>query len=260
MIVLTLANQKGGVGKTTLTCLLAYYLAHKQNARVAAIDVDNQRNLSHTLRQYALGVSSLALFGDTPLNLPPTRPPITLFEASAKLADVEREADPRRRLQTFTRQVRSLESHFDYCLIDPPPTLGIRMIASLTCADAVVIPIELEEYSTQGVRDMLKTVVGVRQQFNPRLKLLGLLANRVAHNSARQKDALRQLFEAYPQDVLRTKISTRTAIPRALEEGVPVWTLRETAAREAGAEVLHALDTVFRALTAAMGAQPLEIA
>jgi len=75
------------------------------------------------------------------------------------------------------------------------------------------VPIELEEYSTHAVKDMLQTVFGVRQQWNPKLKFMGILANRFMHNSTRQKAALQDLFENYQDYVLPLKISTRAAIP-----------------------------------------------
>jgi len=102
-----------------------------------------------------------------------------------------------RRVQTFAAHLEAMQEDFDYCLLDPPPRLGIRMIAALASADFVTVPIELEEYSTQGVKDMLQTVFGVRQQWNPKLKFMGILANRFMHNSTRQKAALQDLFENY---------------------------------------------------------------
>lgn len=257
MQVLSIANQKGGVGKTTLSCLLALYLAEKRKARVAVVDVDNQRNLSHTMRQYAIDLPSTALFQDCAITLPAVRKPITLLHGTPQLANLERATaqEAQRRVRTFAAHIEGLKGDFDYCLIDPPPTLGVRMVATLASASFVVMPIELEEYSKQGVKDMLQTIFGARQQWNPRLKFLGILANRFTHNSIRQKAALRTLLEDYPQFMLPAKISTRAAIPRALEEGIPLWQLPASSAREASAEVLQAFD----ALVKAMEQEPAEV-
>ena len=84
---------------------------------------------------------------------------------------------------------------------------------------------------------MIKTILGVRQRHNPRLKFLGLLANRFNPHSVRQREALQALFAAYGQHVIPAKISTRSAIPEALSQGMPVWKLPKTSAREATAEV-----------------------
>jgi chromosome partitioning protein len=95
---------------------------------------------------------------------------------------------------------------------------------------------------------MLQTVFGARQQWNPRLKFLGILANRFTHNSLRQRAAASALFEHFPQFVFPFKISTRAAIPRALEAGIPVWKLPQSAARDATTEVLQAFDAVMKAM------------
>lgn len=250
MRVITLANQKGGVGKSTLSCLLAFYLAEKQNGRVLAIDADSQRNLSKTLRQFDIDIPTTALFSDKPIALPEVRKAITLIHGTRDLTDIElgtgKQAN--QRIRTFAAHIEALAEHFDFCLIDPPPTLGVRMVSALASADFVVTPIELEEYSTDGVKEMMQTVFGTRQQWNPRLKFLGMLANRVMFNSVRQKEALTDLLANFSQFVLPCKISTRAAIPRALEEGVPVWKHTTTAARAASAEVLTAFDAIMKAM------------
>ncbi len=138
-----------------------------------------------------------------------------------------------------------LSPHFDYCLIDTPPALGLRMTAALIVADYVFCPIELEEYSIDGVTAMIKTILGVRQLHNPRLKFLGLLANRFNPHSVRQREALQALLTTYRQYVIPAKISTRSAIPEALSQGVPVWKLQKTSAREAAAEVHKAFGVLL---------------
>lgn len=253
MQVISIVNQKGGVGKTTLSSLLTFYLLDKRAARVLAIDLDSQRNLSQTLRQFRVEIPTTALFEEPRVVLPEVRQGITLIHGTPQLANSERAtaAEANRRVQIFAAHLRALSGLFDYCVLDPPPTLGIRMIAALASAEFVAMPIELEEYSTQAVKDMLQTVFGVRQQWNPKLKFLGIIANRFTHNSVRQKAALRDLLENYQQYVLPLKISTRSAIPRALEEGRGVWQLPSAAAREASVEVLRAFDTLMQGMVKA---------
>jgi chromosome partitioning protein len=253
MQIISIANQKGGVGKSTLSCLLAFYLADKRSARVVAVDLDGQRNLSHTLRQFGMEIPTTALFGNERVALPSVRKSIALIHGTPQLANLERATpeEANRRVQTFAAHLQAMDAEFDYCLLDPPPTLGIRMVAALASADFVTMPIELEEYSTQAVKHMLQTVFGIRQQWNPKLKFLGILANRFMHNSVRQKAALKDLFENYQQYILPVKISTRTAIPRALEEGCGVWQLPSAAARDASVEVLQAFEALLKAMDAA---------
>ena len=141
-------------------------------------------------------------------------------------------------------------------MIDTPPALGLRMSAALIAADYVACPIELEEYSIDGVTDMLKTVFGVRQKYNPDLRLLGIIANRFNPHSPRQKEALASLLANYDEFVVPAKISTRSAIPEALAAGVPVWRLAKSSAREASAEVL----SVFELLRKRMGGEAVAAA
>lgn len=250
MKILSLANQKGGVGKTTLTSLLAFYLSEKRKSRVLVVDADSQRNLTHSLRRFRVEIPTTALFEEPEVVLPRDRQDIALIHGTAALANLERATsdEAQRRVATFSAQLQAVSGEFDYCLIDPPPTLGIRMVAALASADAVVVPIELEEFSTQGVKDMLQTIYGIRHRWNRRLTLAGLLPNRFTASSTRQKAALRALFEQYPQFVLAAKVSTRSAIPRALEEGIPVWSLPNGVGRDASAEVLHAFEVLMGAV------------
>ena len=259
MQIISIVNQKGGVGKTTLSCLLAFYLSDKRGARVLAVDLDSQRNLSHTLQAYQVGIPTTALFEESALDMPSNQPLITLLHGTAQLANLERatSAEANRRVRCFGEQLRELDEEFDFCLLDPAPTLGIRMVAALACADFVTMPIELEEYSTHAVKDMLQTVFGIRQQWNPQLKFLGILANRFTHNSARQKAALQELLTHFPEYLLPAKISTRSAIPRALEEGRGVWHVPGSAAREASAEVLFAFEALMTSMTAPPPPTPL---
>ena len=261
MQVISIVNQKGGVGKTTLTSLLAFYLSDKRGARVLAVDLDSQRNLSHTLRKFRTEIPTTALFDEARPALPEGREGgICLIHGSPQLANLERAtpAEAQQRVRQFAAQLYSLGSTFDYCLLDPPPTLGVRMVAALSSADFVAMPIELEEYSTQAVTDMLQTVYGVRQRWNPKLKFLGILANRFTHNSVRQKAALQELLANYQQYVLPLKISTRSAIPKALEEGCGVWQLSTAAARDAATEVLAAFDALMQGILKTSNEAPQE--
>jgi chromosome partitioning protein len=218
-------NQKGGPGKSTLSVLFAHWLAEKHQQRVCVIDLDSQRNSSKTLRAYDCGIAATALFAPGPIVVIPA----------------------------FRQHMAALNQVFDACVIDTPPALGLRMSAALIASDHVACPIELEEYSVDGVTDMLKTVFGVRQKYNPGLQLLGIIANRFNPHSVRQKEALANLIANYEEFVIPAKVSTRSAIPEALAAGVPVWRLAKSSAREASAEV----QAVFAHLHERMARAPL---
>lgn len=270
MTTLVFTNQKGGVGKSTLSVLWALHAADRCGERVCVIDLDAQANTSKTLGAHDSGVAAAALFRPDPLpSLLPSAAPsalagppgasgrgdapgaLMLLAGTKALLDVERQA-PDHVLPAFVCHLRVLGSQFDQCVIDTPPALGLRMSAALMAAQFVCCPIELEEYSLDGVTDMLKTVLGVQQRYNPGLSLLGLLANRFNAHSPRQKAALQELLARYREFMLPARLSTRSAIPEALAAGRPVWRLPKSAAREASAEVLG----LFAWMRARMGADP----
>ncbi len=245
MTTLVFTNQKGGVGKSTLSVLWALHAAERCGERVCVIDLDAQANTSKTLRAHDSGVAAAALFQPDALPCPLSQPTagtnapggIVLLAGTKPLLEVER-WPPAQVLPAFLNHLRALDQQFDQCVIDTPPALGLRMSAALMAAQFVCCPIELEEYSLDGVTDMLKTVLGVQQRYNPGLSLLGLLANRFNAHSPRQKAALEELLGRYRKFMLPAKLSTRSAIPEALAAGLPVWRLPKSAAREASAEVL----------------------
>jgi chromosome partitioning protein len=242
MQTIVVANQKGGVGKSTLTALLAWHFAEQSGHTVAALDLDNQRNLSKTLGKYATPIGSTAFWREEPLSLEAPGDALALFSGEADLVDLERGSPTT--IRTFCQQIEQLASHYTHCLIDTPPTLGLRLSGALIAADFVLCPVELEEYSLDGLKAMLQTVLGIRQQYNPSLKLLGVLANRFNGHSLRQKETLRALVSQYADYMLPAKISNRSAIPEALAMGIPVWRLDKSSAREASLEVLRAFALI----------------
>ena len=242
MKTVVITNQKGGVGKTTIAAHFAWWLAEKEKAKVALVDLDSQRNLTRTFAAYEYQINSAQLFAPELPALQTPNEQLSLLGGVAGLADLERAAPEI--IRNFRNSLLRLASHFDYCLIDTPPALGLRMTAALIVADYVLCPIELEEYSIDGVTAMIKTIVGVRQRHNPRLKFLGLLANRLNPHSVRQREALQTLLATYGQHVIPAKISTRSSIPEALSQAIPVWKLAKSSAREAAAEIHKAFELI----------------
>lgn len=243
MKTIVIANQKGGTGKSTFACHLAFFYAEK-GKKVAFINCETQGNSSNTLKKaYPIGaVRASAFFQQEQFEIANVHP-VTIYEGGGFLADVERNQGG-----MFKPQVQRLAPHFDYCIIDTPPTASVLQIAPLTAADFVISPIEMEDYSMQGVADMLKTIMGIRQRFNPGMAFLGMLPNRLKGTSPRQKAALADLLSKYPQFVFAAeqgaRIGERQAIPEALAEGIPVWKLKKTAAREAADEMLKVMQLV----------------
>nr|AAX19280.1 IncC-like protein [Sinorhizobium meliloti] len=248
MKTVTIANQKGGVGKTTLACHLAFHL-RDLGRRVLFVDLDNQGNASSTLKSAASGCKATALFHDDHPALPEPREGITLIEADPSLTDLERQ-NPQV-INAFRHNLQAISGNYDFAVIDTPPTLGLRMTAALIQSDYVVCPIELDSYSIQGITMMLQTIFGVRDKYNPKLSFLGMLPSRFNSHSPAAKANLSELLSSFAHFTIPAKLSNRSAIPEALGQGVPVWEIPKTAAREAGKELKGVLDQITAKMEAA---------
>jgi chromosome partitioning protein len=241
MKTIVVSNHKGGVGKTAISVHLAQYL-EEQAKTVLVIDLDGQGNTSKTLAQYASGISGMQLFdGSAPKVI--QEQGITLIEADHKLSDLEQA--PKQQVLPALRTVLPIISEdFDYCVIDTPPGAGLRVSAALIAAQFVLSPVELDDYSIDGIKQMLQTIFGIKKQFNPDLAFLGMLPNRLNAHSVAQKRALEELLSRYAQFMVPAKIGNRSSVPEALRAGVPVWRLKKSSAKDAGHEMLAAFKII----------------
>ncbi len=242
MKIITISNQKGGVGKSTIAAHLAFDLAEK-GKKVLFVDIDPQANSSTTFKEYASGIVASSLFNSDVKEIT-ANDDITLIEADPLLVDVERGKPSI--IVKFKSNLSVIGDDFDFAIIDTPPTLGFRMTASLISAQYVVSPIELESYSIAGIKQMLQTIFGIKQEYNKDLVFLGMLPNRFNPRSKDQREAFVQLAENHANLILQAKIGIRSSIPEALSEGKPVWKLKKTAAREAAKEFRAALNLIYK--------------
>ena len=237
MQILAIANQKGGVGKSTLAVHLAW-LALEQGRPVLMVDLDGQANSSRTFSEEVSGLTASMLFTAEPGSLTETPQALadglSLIAADVAVNDVEG-LD----LETIERpaaHLRALPLADDaLVIIDTPPTLGRRLLAALIAADAVVSPLGLNGYSIQGITDLQKSIQTVIRRFNPRLKNLGLLANMVNSRSATHTGMLAELRQALGDKLLPFTLGHRVAIADAIDRSQPVWhkARGESAARAA---------------------------
>ncbi|USS91718.1 ParA family protein [Fructobacillus americanaquae] len=200
--IIALANQKGGVGKTTTSINLGAALA-KAGKRVLLVDADPQGNatsgvgvdkseLENDVYEVLInGVAAQdAIVGADTLDILPTT--IQLSESEVQLVDL-----PRREFR-LKDALAPLADQYDYILIDNPPSLGLLTINSFTAADAVLIPVQTEFYALEGLGQLLNTIELVRQGLNPDLEMAGILLTMydTRTNLARQvSEQVRKYFE-----------------------------------------------------------------
>lgn len=244
MKVIVVAQQKGGVGKTAASAHIAFHAA-EQGARVLVVDLDPQGNLSLTMKdQQDLGWA-VDLFHDTDVADAKALADllasggIALLKATAELADLASTVPLDVAMETFSHGLMPLAESFDLCVIDTPPGLSVAQSAALHSADAVISPIELDEYSISGIEQMMLTVMS-HQELNQGLTFLGMVPSKVDRRNPRHTRYLAQLQQEEGLPLAPVVLGLRSSVAQALGDGVPVWTSGKTAARAAGAE-MHAL-------------------
>lgn len=235
MKTLVIANQKGGVGKTSTLVHLAFDFAER-GLKVAVIDLDTQGNASFTLAEHRSEVAASGLFAGQALAELDAIEGIATIPADGRLADLEKvplaEAG-----QAFRASIEAIGGQgFDVCLIDTAPSLGTAMASALLAADYVASPVELEVYSLQGIKKMVTTIANVRRA-NAKLRFLGMVPSKVDGRNPRHARHLAELTAAYPDLVMPTPIGHRSSIADALASHCPVWSIRKTSARKAAQEV-----------------------
>lgn len=226
--IISLCNQKGGVGKTTTTLNLGAALA-EDGRKVLAIDFDPQGALSAglaidtrdsvTIYDLLLGTAadpreairhtSTADFDIIPAN-------IDLSAAEVHLVnEVARE-------NALARILRKVSSSYDVIFIDCQPSLGLLTVNALTASHGVLIPLECEFFALRGVAMLLETIEKIRDRLNPSLVLDGIVATMFDARTLHTREVMQRVVEAFGTDVLETVITRTVKFPDASVSGTPI--------------------------------------
>jgi chromosome partitioning protein len=225
--VISVTNQKGGVGKTTTAVNIAYYLA-KQGKKTLLVDFDPQGNATS-----GLGVDKQTLDGtmtDVILEtknlidiiLPTDHKNLFLAPATSHLANTEVElAQANRR---FTRLKNAINNvpNYDFVIIDSPPSLSLLTVNGLIAAKYVLLPVQAEFYALEGLGQLLETMKLVRKSMNPTLDLLGVLPTMVDGRTTLSGQVHEEIKKHFPGKVFKTTIPRNIRLAEAPSHGLPV--------------------------------------
>lgn len=252
------ANQKGGVGKSTIIVHLAY-AALEAGLRVLLVDMDKQGSLSLTFPTHevtAPGLVASKLFdaeqGDLfdAHNQPQMlSDKLSIIRADNGLLAIDKAEN--NVIRNPGQALRRFSDAFDICLIDTPPLLGVRLMASLSAADFVLTPVSVGLYELAGVADLMQTIHVVRTQgLNPRLKHLGILPMKTNTRSSEERTALAELRERYGNAILPFTLPERAPVRKAIARRKPVWQgTKGSGHLLAGKEWKEACDAILKLAT-----------
>ncbi len=230
--IIAIANQKGGVGKTTCAINLGGALA-EMGHRVLCIDLDPQGNLTVglgvDLNSVERGMAQVMVESDVPLTsvIRATRTknldvaPTTIELSSA---EVELMTAIGREMALRDKLTADVIDRYSHILIDCPPTLGLLTLNALVAADGVIIPVQTQYYALKGVAALLKIIKTVQTRLNPRLQVLGLLPTFYDSRTILARDMLDSLRDLGDHQVFRTVIRQSVKIGEAPTAGVPITT------------------------------------
>jgi chromosome partitioning protein len=239
--IFTVANQKGGVGKTTTAVNLAAALS-MGGLKVLVIDLDPQGNAST-----AFGIDRVAsegiyevLINDLPMANVVQRvanfPHLEIIAANSDLAGAEiqlvptvaREFRLQSALQTFLTAKQNTGQRFDYVFIDCPPSLGLLTINALTAADEVLVPIQCEYYSLEGLSLLIETLTEVQKRLNPKITLSTIVLTMFDSRTRLASDVAENVKKHFPQQLINTPIPRAVRVSEAPSYGQTVMTYDAT--------------------------------
>jgi chromosome partitioning protein len=258
--IVAVANQKGGVGKTTTAINLAASLA-QSGQRVLVVDVDPQANATS-----GVGLKDRAPAGTTVYHALTRVEPVTdagpfivrtsidglsLIPADRHLTGAEIEMVPiARREERLRLLLTAVRNRFDYIFIDSPPSLGLLTLNALVAADSVLIPMQSEFYALEGLADLWGTIRRVRSSLNPSLDIEGVLFTMFDERTNLAQQVATEVRSFFKDKVYRTVIPRNIRLGEAPSHGMPVTTY-DPKSRGAEAYLALAREVLARATAGA---------
>ena len=224
MKVISVTNQKGGVGKTTLAFHLANFL-EEAGYNVLLIDIDPQGNLTHTVLQDDLPREShvMLLFEEDEPKPISVKEGLHIVGSDIRLSRFEADTkyDNFFRIRGFIGEYRD---SFDYIIIDTPPNLGLFTMNAILASHKLVVPVDLSEYSLIGVDDLMSTVKKVNRTNNQEVEIAALVLMGYIKRARIGKRA-QELIEGDFKNIYVGEVPHSVRVKEAMNEGIPVWNM-----------------------------------
>lgn len=224
---IAIANQKGGVGKTTTAINLSTALA-KSDRRILLVDIDPQANATSGLgiarNTVQRNIYHALVLQETIKNVVlETQFLVSIVPSDRNLAGAEIELiDLPEREFLLARSLESIKSNYDYIILDCPPSLNLLTINALAAADSLLVPIQCEYYALEGVTELFNTLTSIRRAVNPILKIEGLLLTMYDDRINLSEAVASDLREFYGNLVLRTVVPRNVRLAEAPSHGKPI--------------------------------------
>lgn len=232
--VITVTNQKGGVGKTTTVSALVCGLKQR-GARVLGVDLDPQGNLGFTL---GLDIGECRTIHDVFTGACPIAQAIShtqygdILPSDIMLSTAEVEFTAPGQESMLSRQLDSVKPFYDFIIIDTPPALNILTINAYVASTGLILPMEAEVLSLVGISQIQETIETVRKSFNPGLKVLGILLNKYDRRLTLSREILdlaSSVAEQLDSQVFQTKVRRSVSVAMAPAYGQSILTYRPSA-------------------------------